>query len=131
MSHIKLRILASDQGLGTDRRREIKRAPDLKSGKPRPRHADDFESLSVQADLLSDHAGLSPVLASPKRMTENNARRAAASPVVRRSKHSPQYRLNAQNIEKIAAHKQTASRSILAGLSQIERAFAPGQQPRK
>src|SRR5262245_47978739 len=98
MSHIESRILASDQGLRTDRRREIKRAPDLKSGKLWPSHADDFESLSVQGELLSDHAGLSPVLASPKRMTENNDRRAAASLVVRRSKHPPQCRLNAQDI---------------------------------
>src|SRR6185369_6499595 len=71
------------------------------------------------------------VLALPETVTDDDARRATATPIIRRRKQAPQHRLNTQHVEKISAHPERPRTAYLAPLREIETTRAPGKDSRE
>src|SRR5499426_3166979 len=124
-------VIASDDRFGADRQRHIERPPDLQSEEARGRDPDDFKRPVVQRELAANDVRVSAVLALPEAVTDDHARRAASTLIVRRGEDAAQRRPDAQHVEKISTHPERPRGAYLTALREVEAVRAPGEDAGK
>jgi hypothetical protein len=96
------------------RKSDVETASHLHSEEARGSHSNHFEGTAVQPDAAADRALAAAEFALPESMTDDDARRRAASNIVACGEDTASNRGHAQCVEKSAADPQTVGVSGLA-----------------
>ena len=125
---IERALLAADDRLGAERRRDVEGAADLHAAEIALRDADDRERVSVELNRFADHVRAAAVFALPESITEDRDRpiRTAAAPIIVGREQAANLRRDAERVEEAAADEEPLRVARLAAGIQVEARVAVG-----
>src|SRR5438445_2777047 len=123
----KLAIFADDDRFGAQRHRNVKVAAYLDAVKFRRRDADNFKRMPADRQRPANHGILPGVLVLPERMADDRTGRVAIRTVILGSQQASERRLNAQRLEKLAAHPKPLDIVDFAARRNIKEIRTPGK----